>query len=269
MSIDGPEEINDQLRGKGSYKKAIAAIEKLAKGKILNGLACAITTINYKHLDHVCELAEKYHANFVWYNHLVPSGRAKDNNRTRTLHPKQYEWVLNHIWDITQKYEGKFEIHVHCPHFARVVKQRNIPNFDEWYEQRVPRQMHLLRIRRLRQRNRKRRPNPLLLHRPHAQRTHDARKHPQQNPSHKHGKKSKRHPTTAASKTATSSKANAASANTAKSAADAETEPTPTQATCPNPTQPAATSQRNGLKCRTKKSKPSFPLFFFVLFSIF
>jgi len=32
------------------------------------------------------------------------------------------------------KNEGKFEIHVHCPHFARVVKQRNIPNFDEWYE---------------------------------------------------------------------------------------------------------------------------------------
>jgi len=29
VSIDGPEEINDQLRGKGSYKKAVAAIEKL------------------------------------------------------------------------------------------------------------------------------------------------------------------------------------------------------------------------------------------------
>ena len=48
--------------------------------------------------------------------------------------PEQYEWTLNHIWDLTQKYEGKFEIHVHCPHYARVVKQRNIPNFDDWYE---------------------------------------------------------------------------------------------------------------------------------------
>src|SRR4030065_85251 len=73
VSIDGPEEINDQLRGKGSYKKAITAIEKLSKGGILNGLACALTTINYQHLDHVCELAEKYKANFVWFNHLVPS----------------------------------------------------------------------------------------------------------------------------------------------------------------------------------------------------
>jgi AdoMet-dependent heme synthase len=133
VSIDGPEEINDQLRGKDSYKKALAAIEKLSKGKILNGLACAITTINYQHLDHVCELAEKYHANFVWFNHLVPSGRAKEMLEL-TPSPEQYEEVLNYIWDLTVKYEGKFEIHVHCPHFARVVKQRNIPNFDDWYE---------------------------------------------------------------------------------------------------------------------------------------
>ena len=84
VSIDGPEEINDQLRGEGSYKKALAAIEKLSEGKILNGLACAITTINYKHLDHVAELAEKYHANFVWYNHLCP---AEEQKSTMELEP--------------------------------------------------------------------------------------------------------------------------------------------------------------------------------------
>src|SRR4030043_259772 len=133
VSIDGTEEINDQLRGKGSYKKALAAIQKLSKGKILNGLAAAITTVNYKHLDHVAALAEEYHANFVWFNHLVPSGRAKETMEL-TPTPEQYEWVLNHIWDLTQKYAGKFEIHVHCPHYARAVKKRNIPNFQEWYD---------------------------------------------------------------------------------------------------------------------------------------
>ena len=96
--------------------------------------------------------------------HLVPSGRAKP---LWNLNPPQNstKWTLNHIWDITQKYRGKFEIHVHCPFFARVVKQR-LPEkeFNEWYEQRVPWQMHLLRIRRLPIRNRKRRLDPLLLH---------------------------------------------------------------------------------------------------------
>jgi radical SAM protein with 4Fe4S-binding SPASM domain len=134
VSIDGPEEINDQLRGKGSYQKALAAIEKLSAGKILNGLAAAITSINYANLDHVCELAEKYHANFVWFNHLVPSGRAKDQADDLSPTPEQLEEALNRIWDLSVKYEGIFDIHVHCPHFARVVKQRNISNFDEWYE---------------------------------------------------------------------------------------------------------------------------------------
>jgi radical SAM protein with 4Fe4S-binding SPASM domain len=133
VSIDGPEEVNDALRGKGSYKKALSAIEKLAKGKILNGLAAAITTINYKHLDHVALLAERYHANFVWYNALVPTGRAKETMEL-VPSPEQYEWALNQIWDLTLKYENKFDIHVHCPHFARVVKQRNPPNFQEWYD---------------------------------------------------------------------------------------------------------------------------------------
>ena len=133
VSIDGPEEINDALRGKGSYKKALSAIQKLSAGKILNGLAAAITTINYKYLDHVAELAEKYNANFVWFNHLVPSGRAKETMEL-TPTPTQYEWVLNHIWDLTQKYEGKFDIHVHCPHYARIVKQRNPTDFEDWYE---------------------------------------------------------------------------------------------------------------------------------------
>ena len=133
VSIDGPEEINDSLRGKGSYKKALAAIQKLSKAKILNGLAAAITSVNYKHLDHITELAEEYGANFVWFNHLVPSGRAKVTMEL-TPTPEQYEWALNHIWDISVKYEGKFDIHVHCPHFARVVKQRGIPNFQEWYD---------------------------------------------------------------------------------------------------------------------------------------
>ena len=133
VSIDGPEEQNDILRGRGSYKRALTAIQKLSEGKILNGLAAAITTVNYRHLDHVAELAEKYHANFVWFNHLVPSGRAKEMIEL-TPSPEQYEWVLNHIWNLAQKYESKFEIHVHCPHYARVVKQRNPPNFDEWYD---------------------------------------------------------------------------------------------------------------------------------------
>ncbi len=135
VSIDGPEEINDVLRGKGSYKKALSAIQKLSKAKILNGLSAIITSVNYRHVDHVTSLADEYGANFVWVNHMVPAGKAKDKMELSPS-PEQYEWYLNHIYDLTKKYEGKFEIHVHCPFYARVVKQRDPANFEEWYNNR-------------------------------------------------------------------------------------------------------------------------------------
>jgi len=136
VSIDGPEEINDALRGRDSYKKALSAIQKLSKAGILNGLSATITSINYRHVDHVAMLAEEYRANFVWFNHLVPSGRAEKTIDLVSPSPEQYEESLNSIYDLTQKYEGKFDIHVHCPFYARIVKQRNPSGFWEWYNHR-------------------------------------------------------------------------------------------------------------------------------------
>jgi radical SAM protein with 4Fe4S-binding SPASM domain len=133
ISIDGSEKTNDLLRGAGTYKTALSAIQKLSKAGILNGLSAAITSVNYKDLDHVVDLAEEYGARFVWFNHLVPAGRAK-NNLNLEPSPEQYEWALNHIYDLSQKtYTKKFKFHVHCPFYARIFKERNPENFWEWY----------------------------------------------------------------------------------------------------------------------------------------
>jgi radical SAM protein with 4Fe4S-binding SPASM domain len=134
ISIDGSEKTNDLLRGAGTYKTALSAIQKLSKGGILNGLSAAITSVNYKDLDHVVDLAEEYGARFVWFNHLVPAGRAK-NNLNLEPSPEQYEWTLNHLYDLSQKnYKKNFKFHVHCPFYARIFKERNPENFWEWYK---------------------------------------------------------------------------------------------------------------------------------------
>ncbi|MEM1756805.1 MAG: radical SAM protein, partial [Candidatus Bathyarchaeia archaeon] len=43
VSIDGPEEVNDIIRGKGTYRAALTAIKRLSDAGILNGLSMAIT----------------------------------------------------------------------------------------------------------------------------------------------------------------------------------------------------------------------------------
>ena len=150
VSIDGAEKANDSLRGKGSYKAAVAAIQKLSEKGILNGLSMAITNRNLNEADHVVDLAEKYHAQFVWFNHLVPTGRAKHELNLEPT-PEQYDVFLNHVYDLTKKeYKVKFDFNIHCPHYIRVVRDRDPEGFCEWVKQRNPhRQMHLLLVWRL------------------------------------------------------------------------------------------------------------------------
>ena len=47
--------------------------------------------------------------------------------------PQQYEWVCNKLYDLTAEYNGKPGINIYIPFYARVAKQRGMPDFDNWY----------------------------------------------------------------------------------------------------------------------------------------
>jgi len=134
VSIDGSEKANDAIRGKGSYKAALSAIKRLSDAGILNGLSMAITSINLKEAEHIIALAEEYGAKFVWFNHLLPCGRARSQYQLEPT-PEQYEWFLNNLYDLMHKtYKRKFDFHIHCPFFARIYKERNPERFQDWFE---------------------------------------------------------------------------------------------------------------------------------------
>src|SRR5665647_349037 len=66
VSIDGAEETDDSIRGKGAYKAAVSAIERFSKEKLLNCLVYTfantgkITNVNEANIRHVLDLARKY-----------------------------------------------------------------------------------------------------------------------------------------------------------------------------------------------------------------
>jgi MoaA/NifB/PqqE/SkfB family radical SAM enzyme len=53
VSVDGPEIVNDENRGKGSYKKLVAGINLLLKNNIDVKLSLVITKESYKRIDEV------------------------------------------------------------------------------------------------------------------------------------------------------------------------------------------------------------------------
>ncbi len=139
VSIDGAEKMNDVIRGKGSYAKAVSAIERLSDAGLLNCLVYTFanvcdtgTNVTKDDFTHVLDLAKEYGARWVIYHGFIPYIKDKESLKADPS-PQQYEWALNKLYDLRAEYKGKPEINVYCPFFARIAKQRGLPEFDEWF----------------------------------------------------------------------------------------------------------------------------------------
>jgi AdoMet-dependent heme synthase len=138
ISIDGSEKTDDAIRGKGAYRAAVSAIERFSKEKLLNCLvytfanAGEVTNANQADIRHVLDLAKKYDARWVVFHGMIPYGSDKASLKA-DLTPAQYEWVCNKLYDLTPEYDDKPAINVYIPFYARVAKQRGMPNYEQWY----------------------------------------------------------------------------------------------------------------------------------------
>ena len=105
VSLDGATpEVNDAIRGPGSYKAAITAMEHLADAGFEGfKLSVVITRENVAQLDEFKALADRYAAQ-LRLTRLRPSGRGADV--WHELHPtgaqqrELYEWLLAHGDDV-------------------------------------------------------------------------------------------------------------------------------------------------------------------------
>ncbi len=78
LSVDGPKEIQDKLRGIGTYEKNISALEILRKLQIKTTILVLITKDNINHLDCLIRLANHYNANIFFQTAGVqPKGPAE------------------------------------------------------------------------------------------------------------------------------------------------------------------------------------------------
>ena len=56
VSIDGDRETHDRIRGKGSYDKAIEALENLREDGIRHSIGFMVCRKNFYCIDHIIEL---------------------------------------------------------------------------------------------------------------------------------------------------------------------------------------------------------------------
>jgi radical SAM protein with 4Fe4S-binding SPASM domain len=139
LSVDGREEINDAIRGKGAYAKAVSAMEKSSKVGLLDCLVATLTNVDAtrnnvssEDMEQIIKLAEEYGARWVVIHGFIPFNNTKEH-LAKAPSPQQYEKIWNQVYDLRLKYKGKPEVNVYCPFFARVAKQRGLPDFENWF----------------------------------------------------------------------------------------------------------------------------------------
>ena len=100
VSLDGvDEEVNDCIRGKGTYVKVIRAIEVLASAGVRFSINTVLTRLSYPQLNDLRALAGQYGAE-LRVSRFRPSGRGKASRQDLAPDTEQLEffasWLENH-----------------------------------------------------------------------------------------------------------------------------------------------------------------------------
>lgn len=99
VSLDGANpEVNDRIRGEGTFIKVMAGIERLAGKNIPLSINAVVTSLNFHQLDDLKAMAESYGAR-LRVSRFRPSGRARQSWDRLRLKPAQLQEISDWLND--------------------------------------------------------------------------------------------------------------------------------------------------------------------------
>lgn len=126
VSIDGLKDIHEQIRGKGTYEKAISAIKHCLNEGLYTCMGTTITKLNVHQFYELVDLAKSLKVQKFEIVDFVPSGKASLQAHI-TLDPLQIERFSVIVCDTWQKLieEGyPLTLSYKNPIFGRILAQR-------------------------------------------------------------------------------------------------------------------------------------------------
>lgn len=110
VSLDGPEEINDIARGKGSYKQAIKALEILREHRVNFSIRATLQKYNLNYVDEIVDVAERYEV-ILNFGLLFP--QSSDDGQYKTISKDtpndiEYKKALKKIVELKVKKPERF-----------------------------------------------------------------------------------------------------------------------------------------------------------------
>lgn len=108
LSLDGPEEIHNSLRGKDSYKAVLRAAEVARNKGIKVVFSTVITDVNINYLTHVLNVAHRFNSR-VFFS-LIEFNYYADSENVKNLIPdiRSYRFSIENL--IKEKWKGNNNI---------------------------------------------------------------------------------------------------------------------------------------------------------------
>lgn len=108
VSLEGSNsEINDKIRGNGSFEKALIGIKNLKKYyKNFLTTFVTVTKYNYNDLENIVKLCKKLKLNSINFSYMVPVGNAIKNSEEIALSIKENVELIQKIGTLYEKYGG-------------------------------------------------------------------------------------------------------------------------------------------------------------------
>jgi radical SAM protein with 4Fe4S-binding SPASM domain len=103
ISIEGPEEINDAIRGEGAFQKILAAVSLVKESGIPTHLAATISRFNHKQIFELLDLLLIYDISLT-IRRFVPMGNGK-KEKEALLSPMELREVYRKANELNQQYK--------------------------------------------------------------------------------------------------------------------------------------------------------------------
>ena len=99
VSIEGPEKVHDQIRGRGNFNKALQGVSQLLEAGIIVTLNATLSRINADYLMVFVDLASRLGVQRLGFSRLVPTGRGK-GLLEEMLEPDEVERVYQAVFSV-------------------------------------------------------------------------------------------------------------------------------------------------------------------------
>jgi len=116
VSLEGMEENNDEIRGKGTFKKIVKAIKLLVKNKINTSISTTVTKQNQKDIPLLIKLAEQLKVNGLGLRRFIPIGRGEGIKKL-ILSPQETKKLYLYVVKTNQKLadkKSKLRLNIGC-----------------------------------------------------------------------------------------------------------------------------------------------------------